>query len=87
LRVCKGFPAYTIPFSPPSLSEFQHIIPLTGALAALAHATPNWDVKGLLVLLPPKFTGLAVPEKNPMSMQLTHEEVVVAGHPVTLLSY
>jgi pyrimidine and pyridine-specific 5'-nucleotidase len=39
-----------------------------------------------LVLLPPKFTGLAVPEKNPMSMQLTHE-VVVAGHPVNLLSY
>jgi hypothetical protein len=25
LRVCKGFPAYTIPFSPPSLSEFQQV--------------------------------------------------------------
>jgi hypothetical protein len=24
LHVCKEFPAYTIPFSPPSLSEFQH---------------------------------------------------------------
>ncbi|KAG1855198.1 hypothetical protein DFJ58DRAFT_906114 [Suillus subalutaceus] len=46
------------------------------AWAALARATHE-GVKGLLGPLPPKFTGLAVPEKNPMSMQLTHEEVVV----------
>jgi hypothetical protein len=26
LHVCKGFPAYTIPFSPPSLSEFQQVM-------------------------------------------------------------
>ena len=24
MRVCKGFPTYTIPFSPPSLLEIQH---------------------------------------------------------------
>ena len=34
-------------------------------------------MKGLLSGLPNKFAGLATPEKNPMSMQLTHEEVVV----------
>jgi pyrimidine and pyridine-specific 5'-nucleotidase len=34
-------------------------------------------VKGMLGELPKKFTGLATPEKNPMSMQLSHEEVVV----------
>ncbi|KAJ8582069.1 hypothetical protein M405DRAFT_868137 [Rhizopogon salebrosus TDB-379] len=71
----------------PCVDIDANIIPLTGAFAALAHTTPNRDVKGLLVPLPPKFTGLAVPEKNPMSMQLTHEEVVVVGHLVTLLSY
>ena len=34
-------------------------------------------VKGVLGQLPKKFEGLATPEKNPMSMQLSHEEVVV----------
>ncbi|KAJ8582076.1 hypothetical protein M405DRAFT_937958 [Rhizopogon salebrosus TDB-379] len=63
-------PLYSSPA--PCVDIDANIIPLTGALVALAHAT---------------FTGLAVPEKNPMSMQLTHEEVVVAGHPVTLPSY
>ncbi|KAG1800180.1 uncharacterized protein BJ212DRAFT_1400603 [Suillus subaureus] len=60
----------------PSVDIDANIISLSGAWAALAHATPE-GVKGLLGPLPPKFTGLAVPEKNPMSMQLTHEEVVV----------
>ena len=32
---------------------------------------------GSLGALPSKFSGPAVPEKNPMSMQLSHEEVVV----------
>jgi pyrimidine and pyridine-specific 5'-nucleotidase len=34
-------------------------------------------MKGLLGQVPPKFAGLATPEKNPMSMQLSHENVVV----------
>lgn len=34
-------------------------------------------VRGLLGAVPLKFAGLATPEKNPMSMQLSHEEVVV----------
>lgn len=54
------------------------IIPLSGAWAALAQMDGNASqMKGLLGTLPNKFTGLAVPEKNPMSMQLSHEEVVV----------
>ncbi|KNZ76284.1 F-box/WD repeat-containing protein 7 [Termitomyces sp. J132] len=48
---------------------------LTGAWAALAQ--PGAGVRGLLGALPQKFGGLATPEKNPMSMQLSHEEVVV----------
>ncbi|KAG2346477.1 hypothetical protein BDR05DRAFT_878067 [Suillus weaverae] len=60
----------------PNIDIDANITPLSGAWAALAHATPV-GVKGLLGPLPPKFTGLAMPEKNPMSMQLTHEEVVV----------
>ncbi|KAG2033224.1 WD40-repeat-containing domain protein [Suillus americanus] len=60
----------------PSVDIDANIIPLSGAWAALAHAT-HGGVKGLLGPLPPKFAGLAVPDKNPMSMQLTHEEVVV----------
>ncbi|KAG0702605.1 WD40-repeat-containing domain protein [Suillus ampliporus] len=63
--------------SSPSVNIDANIIPLSGAWAALAHATPERGVKGLLGPLPPKFAGLATPEKNPMSMQLTHEEVVV----------
>ncbi|KAL4079917.1 hypothetical protein V8B97DRAFT_2020668 [Scleroderma yunnanense] len=55
-----------------------NIIPLSGAWAALTHADGDANrMKGLLGALPSKFTGLAVPEKNPMSMQLSHEEVVV----------
>ncbi|OAX42753.1 hypothetical protein K503DRAFT_682620 [Rhizopogon vinicolor AM-OR11-026] len=61
----------------PSVDIDANIIPLSGAWAALAHATSDRGVKGLFGPLPPKFNGLAVPEKNPMSMQLTHEEVVV----------
>ena len=56
-----------------------NILPLTGAWAALAetdHAATA-GVKGLLGTIPAKFQGLATPEKNPMSMQLSHEEVVV----------
>ncbi|PPQ69643.1 hypothetical protein CVT24_001216 [Panaeolus cyanescens] len=55
------------------------ITPLTGAWGALADAPPSGlgGVSGLLGHLPPKFAGLATPEKNPMSMQLSHEEVVV----------
>lgn len=53
------------------------VTPLSGAWAALAGAHGTGAVKGLLGQLPPKFQGLATPEKNPMSMQLSHEEVVV----------
>ena len=46
--------------------------PLSGAWAALAGADVNVTgaagVRGLLGQLPPKFGGLATPEKNPMSM-------------------
>ncbi|KAG6839866.1 hypothetical protein C0991_011000, partial [Blastosporella zonata] len=51
--------------------------PLGGAWAALADGSTGEGVRGLLGALPPKFAGLATPEKNPMSMQLSHEEVVV----------
>ncbi|XP_006456105.1 hypothetical protein AGABI2DRAFT_188160 [Agaricus bisporus var. bisporus H97] len=52
---------------------------LTGVWASLANASGNLTsaVKGLKGHAPPKFMGLATPEKNPMSMQLSHEEVVV----------
>ena len=53
-----------------------HIIPLSSAWAVLSDI-PNAQVKGLLSPLPPKFAGLAMLEKNLMSMQLSHEEVVV----------
>ncbi|KAJ8581771.1 hypothetical protein M405DRAFT_831863 [Rhizopogon salebrosus TDB-379] len=66
---------YTSPI--PSVDIDANIIPLAGAWAALAIAPSDRDVKGLLSPLPHKFAGLAVPEKNPMSMQLTHKEVVV----------
>jgi len=61
----------------PRVDIDANIMPLSGAWAALAHATSDRGAKGLLGPLPPKFSGLAMPEKNPMSMQLTHEEVVV----------
>ncbi|KAJ6551173.1 hypothetical protein B0H19DRAFT_1156769 [Mycena capillaripes] len=50
--------------------------PLGGVWGALA-VPPYSDTRGLKGTLPPKFTGLATPEKNPMSMALSHEEVVV----------
>lgn len=65
----------------PGVDIDTNIIPLSGAWAALAHvggdSGDTASVKGLLGTLPSKFTGLATPEKNPMSMQLSHEEVVV----------
>ena len=66
--------------SPSSGVDFdKEILPLTGAWAALAEGdnVTSAGVKGLLGQLPAKFQGLATPEKNPMSMQLSHEEVVV----------
>jgi len=63
----------------PSVDIDTDVTPLTGAWAALAGAdnTSSARTKGLLGHLPVKFQGLATPEKNPMSMQLSHEEVVV----------
>jgi len=57
----------------------EDVIPLQGVWAALSEGLSDSaaNVKGLLGGLPKKFEGLATPEKNPMSMQLTHEEVVV----------
>ena len=57
----------------------EDIIPLQGVWAALSEGVPDSvaNAKGLLGGLPKKFEGLATPEKNPMSMQLSHEEVVV----------
>jgi pyrimidine and pyridine-specific 5'-nucleotidase len=54
-----------------------YIVPLSGAWGALSDSSTTKNVKGLLGPLPPKFAGLATSEKNPMSMQLSHEEVVV----------
>lgn len=53
------------------------VTPLGGVWAALAEVGTSAGAKGLIGPLPPKFQGLATPEKNPMSMQLSHEEVVV----------
>ncbi|KAK7052123.1 WD-repeats-region domain-containing protein [Favolaschia claudopus] len=50
--------------------------PLGGVWGSLA-VPPYGDTRGLKGSLPTKFTGLATPEKNPMSMALSHEEVVV----------
>jgi len=57
----------------------EDTIPLQGVWAALSEGVPDpaANVRGLLGGLPKKFEGLATPEKNPMSMQLSHEEVVV----------
>lgn len=65
----------------PGVGIDTNIVPLSGAWAALAHVSGDSmnkaTIKGLLGALPNKFAGLATPEKNPMSMQLSHEEVVV----------
>ena len=63
----------------PSVDFDTDIVPLTGAWAALAEGDNHsvLGTKGLFGNLPAKFQGLATPEKNPMSMQLSHEEVVV----------
>jgi pyrimidine and pyridine-specific 5'-nucleotidase len=63
----------------PSVEVDKDITTLTGAWEALSAADTisGSGVKGLLGKLPNKFQGLATPDKNPMSMQLSHEEVVV----------
>ncbi|KAI0002518.1 hypothetical protein BJV74DRAFT_944257 [Russula compacta] len=54
------------------------IATISGAWSVIAHdPAGGYDMKGLCGSLPAKFAGLATPEKNPMSMQLSHEEVVV----------
>jgi pyrimidine and pyridine-specific 5'-nucleotidase len=59
------------------------ITDLAGVWGALAHidsgtpATTITSTIGVSGHLPAKFAGLATPALNPMSMQLTHEEVVV----------
>ena len=59
------------------------ITPLAGVWGALAHAEDGsppggWSaIKGVIGNVPAKFQGLATPAMNPMSMQLTHEEVVI----------
>ena len=57
----------------------EDVIPLQGIWATLSEGVPDSvsNVGGLFGGLPKKFEGLATPEKNPMSMQLSHEEVVV----------
>jgi pyrimidine and pyridine-specific 5'-nucleotidase len=77
-----------IPFSGVDIDT--NCVPVTGAWAALADAesirsnvhlsngpSGSGKIKGLIGSLPAKFNGLAMPEKNPMSMQMSHEEVVV----------
>ena len=59
------------------------ITPLSGVWGALAQveegvSASTWNpMKGIYGNVPAKFHGLATPAMNPMSMQLTHEEVVV----------
>ncbi|CAK5279855.1 unnamed protein product [Mycena citricolor] len=50
--------------------------PLSGIWGALA-VPPYSDSRGLKGQLPNKFAGMATPEKNPMAMAMSHEEVVV----------
>lgn len=58
----------------PTVDIDTEISPLEGVWGDLAQ---SGSARGLLGSLPSKFAGLATPEKNPMSMQLSHEEVVV----------
>lgn len=54
------------------------VTPVAGAWAALATGdSVTVAVTGLLGSLPPKFQGLATPEKNPMSLQMSREDLVV----------
>ncbi|KDQ53967.1 hypothetical protein JAAARDRAFT_136370 [Jaapia argillacea MUCL 33604] len=64
----------------PTVDYDTDIRSVSGIWAALSehHAGPGApEIKGLLGDLPLKFVGLSSPDKNPMSMQLSHEEVVV----------
>lgn len=66
------------PSSPIDFKE-NNVLPLSGVWAALADSdnVAASGLRGLRGNIPAKFQGLATPEKNPMSMQLSHEEVVV----------
>jgi len=57
----------------------MNVTPLGGVWAALANHDGGGGGlrKGMKGRVPDSFMGLATPEKNPMSMQLSHEEVVV----------
>jgi len=62
----------------PSVDLHTNIATVSGAWSVIADGPAGaYDMKGLYGTLPAKFAGLATPEKNPMSMQLSHEEVVV----------
>jgi pyrimidine and pyridine-specific 5'-nucleotidase len=63
----------------PAAVDFNtRIETISGAWSVIADDPAGaYDMKGLYGSLPAKFAGLATPEKNPMSMQLSHEEVVV----------
>jgi pyrimidine and pyridine-specific 5'-nucleotidase len=62
----------------PSVDLDTRIATISGAWNVIADDPAGaYDMKGLYGSLPTKFSGLATPEKNPMSMQLSHEEVVV----------
>jgi pyrimidine and pyridine-specific 5'-nucleotidase len=65
--------------SSPTVDVDTDITELTGAWSALSgsEGPPGAGLRGVFGQLPAKFAGLATPEKNPMSMQLSHEEVVV----------
>ena len=74
------------PLGPPrgeAVDLESSITDLGGVWGALAHidsdtpATAITSTIGVFGQLPAKFTGLATPPMNPMSMQLSHEEVVV----------
>jgi pyrimidine and pyridine-specific 5'-nucleotidase len=64
--------------NPVSVDLETDIATISGAWNVIADDPSGaYDMKGLYGSLPAKFAGLATPEKNPMSMQLSHEEVVV----------
>lgn len=57
---------------PPSVDIDPNIVPLAGAWGALGEVTigSTAGVEGLFGQLSPKFSGLATPEKYPMSIVL-----------------